>query len=469
MTGESFGPAVDPASALDVLDAVVHSGGADEFDAFLLGRTGEYTRFADGRVHQPQDITQVQVMVRAVVDGHAARAATSSLRGAPAAAAAAARMARALAAAADGPGSVAVASAAEQPGDPAVPAEYLWHASTADFDEGRRIGLVRSAFGTAAAAGGTAAGMIGRAVTQQVAVTSAGIARSTVASEAIGGFTLAVDDGTSHHLDVGRSADRLDLPLALERAVHQAVAGRGRTELAPGAYTVVLGPEATAELLEFLPAFGFSGELAAAGVGLWAGSAGRQVAAAMVDVADDALTDIGLPIGFDIEGVVKQRVPLLSSGRVESPVTDLRTARQLGRPSTGHAHIAREEAPESRAANIALATGSCSEADLIAGVPRGVYLQRFWYTRMVDRTAGTITGVTRDACFEIVDGRLGRALTGMRFTQSVLALLATVDGIADVARTIPAMNVWNGCTTAPAIRAHGFRLGALPPPEEATR
>ena len=462
MTGDAFGPAVDPDAALEALSAVVRAGGADEFDAFLLGRTGQYTRFADGRVHQPQDITEVQVMVRAIVDGHAARAATSSLRGVSGAAATAARMARALSVAATGPGSSAVASAAAYPVDAELPPERLWQASTAAFDEGRRIGLVRSAFQTAAAAGGTAAGMIGRAVTQQIAVSSAGVARSTIAAEATGGFTMAVGDGTSHYLDVGRSADRLELPAAIATGVEQAAAGRGRSELPPGEYTVVLGPEATAELLEFLPSFGFSGEIAASGVGLWVTSAGQPIGSELLEVADDALADVGLPIGFDIEGVPKQRVPLLSAGRVGAPVTDLRTARQLGRTSSGHAHIAREEVPETRAANIVMSPGTSTEAGLIAGVASGVYLQRFWYTRLVDRTAGTITGVTRDACFEIVDGRLGRPLAGLRFTQSILTLLRTVDGVADVPRTIPAMNVWNGCTTAPAVRAHGFRLGAAP-------
>jgi predicted Zn-dependent protease len=107
-----------------------------------------------------------------------------------------------------------------------------------------------------------------------------------------------------------------------------------------------------------------------------------------------------------------------------------------------------------------MAAGDRDEAALIAGVDRGVYIQRFWYTRLVDRAAGTITGVTRDACFEITGGKLGRPVTGMRFTQSVLDLLSTVDGVGDRLRTLPMMNVWNGAASAPAIRAHGFRLGA---------
>ncbi len=461
-TAGALAPAVDQDEALERLATVVNAGGADAMDAFVMGRTGQYTRFADGRIHQPQDITELQVMVRAVVDGHAARAATSSLRGLERAAAEATRMARSLAATASAPGMAAVASVADYPEGNCPPGEMLRYASTAAFDEGARVRVVRKAIDAAAAVGGSAAGMIGRALSQLVVATSAGIARATTATEAMAGLTVAVDDSTSHFIDLGRSADRLHLGRAVSATVAQAVAGRGRAELTPGEYTAVLGPEATAELLEFLPGFGFSGELAAAGVGLWSASAGQRVASDLVDVADDALVDLGLPLGFDIEGVPKRRVPFLGAGVVGSPVTDLRTAAQLGGRSSGHAHIAREEVPETRAANIGMRTGPSTEADLIAGVERGVYLQRFWYTRLVDRTAGTITGVTRDACFEIVDGRLGRPLAGMRFTQSVLALLARVDGVADVARTVPVMNVWNGAITAPAIRANGFRLGAAP-------
>jgi predicted Zn-dependent protease len=204
--------------------------------------------------------------------------------------------------------------------------------------------------------------------------------------------------------------------------------------------------------------------LAAAGVGLFARGAGTAAASTLVTVADDALADVGLPIGFDIEGVTKRRVMLLDKGIVGVPVTDLATAAALGGRSSGHAHIAREEAPATRAANIVMAAGNATEAELIAGVDRGVYIQRFWYTRLVDRAAGTITGVTRDACFEISGGALRRPLNGMRFTQSVLTLLGTVDGIGDRQRSVPVMNVWNGSTTAPAIRAHGFRLGSAPVP-----
>ena len=435
--------------AREALDAAVRTGGADAFDIFLAAREGEYTRFAGDRIHQPQDITEVQVMVRAIVDGHAARVATSSLAGLPAAVRDAAKMAAAF----PGSGTTRVASPADAPTGDGLVQE--------DFDTEARVGLVRAAMAAATARGGEAAGMFGHALTQLVVATSTGVLRSTTATEAYGAFTMTAADGSAHFADLGRSVGRLGLPAAIETTADQAAASRGRTDLAPGHYTVVLGPEATAELLEFLPAFGFAGEMAAAGIGICArATPGAAVVSPLVDIADDALADVGLPIGFDIEGVPKRRVALFDNGVVGGPVTDLATAAALGVTSSGHAHIAREEPPATRAANLVMTAGTSTEAELIAGVEHGVYIQRFWYTRLVDAAASTITGVTRDACFEITGGKLGRPVTGMRFTQSVIDLLATVDAVGDRQRTTPLMNVWNGASSAPAIRAHGFRLGA---------
>ncbi|GAA3285907.1 TldD/PmbA family protein [Dactylosporangium vinaceum] len=452
-----FAP-VDPDRLLDGLARAASAAAADAVEIALLGKAGEYTRFAGGRVHQPQDITETQYTVRAVVDGHAARAATGVLGGLDAAVARAAELARALAKSADRPGTATIAAPA--PG----PDLELWHDDTAAFDAGARSALAGDTMRQAEAAGGHAAGMFGRAVTQLAVVNSNGVARQTLATEAIGTLTATVGErgaeGTSHWIDLHRSAAALNAGESVQRTVREAVAGRGRGPLPDGHYTVVLGPQAAGELLGFLEAFGFGGDLAAAGVGLVAQRAGERIASTLVHVADDATAPYGLPIGFDLEGTPKSRVPLLAAGVVGHAVTDLATARALGTASTGHAHVAREEPPSPVAANLVLSPGEQTEEELIAGVERGVYVQRFWYTRLVDRVAGTITGVSRDGCFLIDNGRLAAPVAGARFTHSVLDLLATVDGLGRTVRSQPVMNVWNGAVSAPALRGHGFRFGA---------
>lgn len=442
--------------ALEIADAAVRGSAADAVEVTVLGRTGEYTRFAGDRIHQPQDITEVTAMVKAVVDGHAARASTSDLRSVAETAQRAAGLARELAGAANRPGSVVVAEPAQ------IPELRLRHDDTVAFDAGRRVALVRRAMDGARARSGQAYGMIGRALTQIAVANSAGVSVEASATEASGSLTVAVDDGTAHWIDLHRSADALGAEGAIDATLDRAVRGRGRIAVPDGEFTVVLGPEAAGELLGFLEAFGFSGDLAAAGVGVCAQNHGDRLVAPTVSVADDALSSYGLPIPFDFEGTAKRRVPFFERGVVGEPVTDLATAAALGTPSTGHAHIAREEVPHPVAANVVMEPGTATEADLIAGVDRGIYVERFWYTRLVDRSASTITGVSRDGCFLIENGRLTQPLATGRFTQSVLGFLATVDGVGDTVRSQPVMNVWNGSASAPALRGHGFRFGSRP-------
>ncbi|MGH3409521.1 MAG: metallopeptidase TldD-related protein, partial [Streptosporangiaceae bacterium] len=227
-----------------------------------------------------------------------------------------------------------------------------------------------------------------------------------------------------------------------------------------GVHDVVFGGLAAGELIGFLPDFGFTAPAVEAGIGLAATRPGAELAPAAITVADDALAPAGLPFPFDFEGTPKRRVELIAAGRVGGAVSDLASAGATGGVSTGHAHIARESSPAPEAASLIMTPGEASEDDLIAGVERGLYIQRLWYNRLVDAEAGTVVGTSRDGCFLISGGRLTAGLAGGRFTESVLGALARTDGIGRRLISQPVPNVWNGCATAPAIRVRGFRFGA---------
>jgi PmbA protein len=450
---------------------------ADETEVCLTSRTGGYTRFARDRIHQPQEITEWSVQIRAVIHsaggswaGHAATGDPADLRAAALAATAAARAQQA----AGLPGlahripelEVEHGSVEHQP----LPARILRPVATAAFDEGVRSALAWRAMRSAGAHGGWAAGMLGRAVTELAVASSAGVSRATTATEALGSLTVAVDGGSSHWADVDRDADVLRTAESMEQTVAEAVRARRPTVLEPGVYDVVLGPLAVGELVEALPAFGFTGADLADGVGALARRRGERVAAASVTVVDDAARGRGLPIGFDREGSSKRTVRLLDAGVVTDGVTDAATAARLAEAgsavaavSTGHAHIGREQAPAPTAANLHLLPGSAEIEELIAGVARGIYVQRFWYTRVVDPVATTLTGVSRDACFAIVDGHLAGPVAGARFTESVFGVLDRVDGVGRAVLSQPLMNIFNGVVTAPALRVRGFRFGAARP------
>lgn len=455
MTG-ALAPALGADRALDAARRALDVSTADETEVSVSGRNGEFTRFADGRIHQAQDMSEWSLSVRCVVDGASGRATTSNLNDPAPALRRACALARGLAA--RGLRDAAPVNGPAAALDPRWH-DLLWDPAVGEFDVGRRSRAADDAIGSATGAGGRAAGMFGRAVTELAVLTSSGCERYAAATEVSGSLTVRIADGSSHWVDLDRRLATLDLEAAVERTVRSAEATQGRRDLTPGSYDVVLGPLAVGGMLEGIAAFGFTGTQLAAGVGSVARRAGERVAAEAVTVADDASQPRGLPFPFDAEGTAKRTVPLLTHGVVDSAVTDSSTAAALKATSTGHAHVAREESPAPVPGNLHLAAGTAGGDELIAGIDNGVYVERFWYLRVVDPQATTLTGVSRDACWQIEDGALTRPVRGARFTEEVFGVLDRVDGVARERLAQPLANVWNGSVTAPALRVRGFRFG----------
>ena len=442
--------------ALTALENALAAADADHAEVFVAARTGNHTRFAGERVHQPQTIIECQVMVRAVAGTGSARVAVSSLAGARDAVAVASDMARRR----DGAGGGRPHGVAGPGGISS--AAGLWHDTTLAWDAGARSALAGRIMDAARLAGVSAAGVLTAAITELAVVTSAGQRCYAAATEAGFSLTARAGEASSYTADLGRDVSVLSVEERAETAVSQAAATGNPVPVPDGVHDVVFGGLATAELIGFLPEFGFTGPAVAAGIGLAATRPGAVLAPAGITVADDATAGAGLPFPFDFEGTPKQRVELIAAGHVGGAFSDLASAMATGGHSTGHAHIARESSPAPEAANLIMTPGTASEADLIAGVERGLYIQRLWYNRLVDAEAGTVVGTSRDGCFLIEDGKLTAGLRTGRFTESVLGALARTDGIGSRLISLPVPNVWNGCASAPAIRVRGFRFGSRP-------
>ena len=65
----------------------------------------------------------------------------------------------------------------------------------------------------------------------------------------------------------------------------------------------------------------------------------------------------------------------------------------------------------------------------MAGGENGLYVNSFWYIRLVDLMDGIFTGMTRDGLFRIKDGKLAGSVNNFRFNQSVFDLLKNTAGI----------------------------------------
>ena len=109
----------------------------------------------------------------------------------------------------------------------------------------------------------------------------------------------------------------------------------------------------------------------------------------------------------------------------------------------------------------ALALGggtAASVEELVAGIDRGLYVARLHYVNgLVDPRRAVMTGVTRDGCFLVENGRIARAVGNLRFTDSLLEGLARCDGMTRARKAVPTWWSDDGAIVAPAVRIRAFR------------
>ena len=226
-----------------------------------------------------------------------------------------------------------------------------------------------------------------------------------------------------------------ELPAASlgQEAIWKAERGRNPREIEPGEYTVVVDPYVTEDLLHMLNFYGMSGLAYQDGRSWMNDRLGQQAMSPLVSIWDDGLDCSGLPMPFDFEGVPKQRVEIVSQGVVKGPVYDRATAHKAGLHSTGHAlppnlgAMGRSLGPI--ALNLFMAPGTSSVEEMIRSTERGLYITRFWYTRLVHPRECVVTGMTRDGVFLIEKGELAYPVKNLRFTQAYVQALAEVETV----------------------------------------
>jgi PmbA protein len=171
-----------------------------------------------------------------------------------------------------------------------------------------------------------------------------------------------------------------------------------------------------------------------------------------VTIVDDGRDPAGLPVGFDAEGVPKQRVTLLDRGVCVEVVYDHQTAVRAGRTSTGHGL----PAPNTYGpfpGNMVMAAGDATREELLGGMERGLLVTRFHYTNPVHPKRVIVTGMTRDGTFLVEDGRVSGPVRNLRFTMGYLDALA---GVEAVGRERRCLRGFLGGSVVPAVRVSAF-------------
>ncbi|MDR1806088.1 MAG: TldD/PmbA family protein [Clostridium sp.] len=160
----------------------------------------------------------------------------------------------------------------------------------------------------------------------------------------------------------------------------------------------------------------------------------KRVASELVNLVDFAHTlpdgsPAPLPVLCDDEGVPARDAVLIKDGILTGFMHSRETARHFGHELTGSARAyTYSDEPLIRMRNTAILPGKDKLADLIAGVEKGYYFTKT-NNGQADITGEFMFGVCMG--YEIVNGKIGRALRDTTISGVAFDMLKTVDGLSD--------------------------------------
>ena len=175
---------------------------------------------------------------------------------------------------------------------------------------------------------------------------------------------------------------------------------------------------------------------------------GEKLFSTGVTIIDDPLRVRGLRSkNFDGEGVGTKRMGLVEGGVLKTWILDLRSARQLGLETTGHASRGTSSPPSPSTTNLYLEAGSVTPGELIADIKDGLYI-----TEMRGFGINGITGdYSRGASgFWIENGEISYPVSELTIAGNLLDMFAHLTAADDLE--------FRYGTNAPTIRVEGMTV-----------
>lgn len=402
-------------------------------------------RFGAGRPTTGGDIDTLEIAVTASKDGR--HATVTGNADAPADLAALVQRAEALAALAP------VDPEAVGPlGKVTLPRVIARDGKVASMDAADRATLVGEALEVGIARGVQLSGHLQHGLIVDAFADRAGLAVAHEATELVMTCTARTSDGTGSSKVGFRSHGRAGLsPKGLvERAAEVAIGSRAPKAIDPGEYTVVLLPDAVAELLDFL--IGAMGARAASeGRSFFSGEGGGT------KLGTKAF-DERVVLWSDPADRSNPASPLGDDGRPQTKVTwvDHGVVKALHAPRGFAITSGLPAIPEPT--SIHMAGGDKDIDELVAGVARGILVTRLWYNRMLDPRRIAATGLTRDGTFFIEGGKLSHPIKNLRYNDGPVTMLSKLVALGRPERA----GLFAGrVTVVPPLVVEGFRFDSV--------
>lgn len=232
--------------------------------------------------------------------------------------------------------------------------------------------------------------------------------------------TARTPDGASSgfflrsHFDI----NRLDTMRIAREAIRKTLEGRNARTIEPGFYTVILEPQAVADLLGGLT-FGFDARSAEEGRSPY--SAPNNKTRLGEKIFDERISILSDPWNAEVPGaqsaqggIPSQKIYLVKNGKLENLIYSRFWAKQRTvEPTPGPVNTILEM------------TGKPSTTEeMISSTKRGLIVSRFWYIRSTDPRTASLTGLTRDGVWFVENGKIQYPVKNFRFNQSIIQMLA---------------------------------------------
>ncbi len=243
--------------------------------------------------------------------------------------------------------------------------------------------------------------------------------------------TITAMDGSASGFSFACEKDfyKIDFKELAKIACEKALMAKNPKDIEPGKYLVFLEEPAVCEIISFLAWLEFGAKRFYERTSLISKKIGKKITGKNITIYDDWRHKLTLGIPFDFEGVKRKKVILIKKGIAKGVVTDSYFAKKLKMKNTGHSLM--QPAPWGPfPLNLVFEKGDKRKEEMLKSIDKGIYVTRFWYTRVVDPDKTLITGMTRDGTYFIENGKISYPIKNMRFLINIYETLENVKMIA---------------------------------------
>lgn len=431
---------IDRNAARRICQQALSYVGEGQAEIMLDQTVGPLTRIANNSIHQNVEVADISISLRVDIGDRSGRATGNqideqSLR----------KLARQAAEAARAIG-------VDQGLPPmAKPQRYRaikgYSEATARVEPAKRAAMVKKAVALAKSSKVELAGLVSNTGSVHAMANTKGLFAYHRQSAATMEITARQGLAAGRAEQTAKSIARIDPAKVARTAIAKCLGTVNARALEPGAYTVILEPEAAATPLQFMAWLAFGAQSVQEGTSCLAGNIGKKLFGSNITIVDDAFHPLMVwSQPFDYEGIPKKKVVIVDRGVVKTPVYDQKTAAKEGKKTTGHG-LPQPNTFGPVPQNLVLKGGRTTLEQMIKSTERGILVTRFWYNRVVDRKIPVITGMTRDGTFLIEKGKVVCGIKNMRFNQNLVEFFNNVEALgpaeAQGNMVVPAMKVRN--------------------------